>query len=488
MPTVRFGINRKKFNSTARASFAPAITANCVFKETTSVINPTLIVSDASVPQAEITLCNYFEMDNRMYWITDIRHFTNHICEVDGRTDVLATFAERILQSKAYITYTSAIQDGYYNPYLINDKIGRTSLTEVEMIGEGNIPFFSQTGCFALSALSEYPSSGATGVPAVFLLTASEMDAVQSRAAAPDLWEKVKDSLYNPLEGLIACRWIPIDISMISGSGGCAIAFGDNDFGTGKSIMQKTVVSTVDIFCQYKFQDENGKYDYRNFEPISEYSLWLPGFGLTEFPSAPFHNNESGGFTVQIQAVMGIPTGDVTYYISVGNRNNVIKTCSGSLGMDIPIGKTTSGFGSGITSAIASAGSIALAALSKNPAIFTSSAVSAASSAASASFSFMQTARSAQGSVGSWAIPAELINKVFVIRTSYGVSDIPENCREVIGAPLCKMFTLEKFIGFKVWLADYNLVEGGQPVCPCYDEWQELQSLLTSERGVFIEE
>lgn len=484
-----FGMNRKQFNSTGVDNAVLARGCTVYLKETTSILSPTLIVSDHDIAQGETGNFNYFEFSGRYYWIADIRHFTNHICEIDGKVDVLGTYRNRILQSKAFVTHTNSTQTGYYNPLLEHSKIARSMQAEFVAGDMASIPFFSSNGCFVVSALSKFPNSSDTGVPELFLLTGSELDALQQRLAAPDLWQKVKDVFYSPSEGIIACKWIPLDIGSVSGSS-AQIGFADfEDLGTGKNIAQKNITADIMVTMDYPYSDENGYYDYRNHEPFSEYAIWLPGVGLMDFPSILATDTpSSAGMVMNVKAVLSIPTGKISYQISVGNMHNIVKVCTGDVSVDIPIGKQTNGFGAGFAGLVNSAGSMAIALITKNPGLALSMETSAAVSATQASFAFMQHGRTASGSIGGWTTPAELMNNVFVVRTSYQASDTPQNSYEVIGRPYFKTVQqLEQLVGCKVWISDINVQQSGGTFSPTYEEWQELLRLIRSEQGVFLE-
>ena len=84
--TVYFYNNTKRLNST-KAPTTAATSVDCVLKQGTSLINPTLIVNLSSKPTY-----NYMSFDNRYYWITDIVSTKQDLWEISGRVDVLYTF------------------------------------------------------------------------------------------------------------------------------------------------------------------------------------------------------------------------------------------------------------------------------------------------------------------------------------------------------------------------------------------------------------
>lgn len=91
----------KRLNSTAR----PASTGTkfeCLFKEDTSLLNPVLTLRLASKPDY-----NFFKIDNRYYWITDIISLNNNRWQISGRIDALATLKGHIQATNAFVLYDS---------------------------------------------------------------------------------------------------------------------------------------------------------------------------------------------------------------------------------------------------------------------------------------------------------------------------------------------------------------------------------------------
>ena len=80
----------KRLNSTAR----PVETGTkyeCLFKEDTSLLNPALKLRLSNKPDY-----NYFKIDDRYYWITDIISLNNNLWQITGQIDVLATYKGHI--------------------------------------------------------------------------------------------------------------------------------------------------------------------------------------------------------------------------------------------------------------------------------------------------------------------------------------------------------------------------------------------------------
>ena len=91
----------KRLNSTAR----PVETGTkyeCVFKDNTSLLNPIITLRLSTKPDY-----NYFKMDDRYYWITDIISLATNLWQIAGRIDPLGTYKGHIQATSAFVLYDS---------------------------------------------------------------------------------------------------------------------------------------------------------------------------------------------------------------------------------------------------------------------------------------------------------------------------------------------------------------------------------------------
>ena len=99
--TIYYYNNTKRINSTAAAP-ASVGSYDCVFKNGSSLISPVLLLSLAAKPEF-----NYFSIDNRYYWVTDIVSVKDQLWEIHGSVDALTTFRAHILNTTAFVLYDS---------------------------------------------------------------------------------------------------------------------------------------------------------------------------------------------------------------------------------------------------------------------------------------------------------------------------------------------------------------------------------------------
>jgi hypothetical protein len=91
----------KRLNSTAAAP-TPAATLDCYLKNDCSFLNPYLRLNSSTKPTY-----NYFKLDDRYYWVTEVTSIANELWEIRGSVDPLTTFRGHIFNTSAFVLYDS---------------------------------------------------------------------------------------------------------------------------------------------------------------------------------------------------------------------------------------------------------------------------------------------------------------------------------------------------------------------------------------------
>ncbi len=110
MPTVNIGSTSKRVNSISKI-FSGGSSLSCKLKEPCSMQTPVFIVQGLS----KGTFYNYCSFEGRYYWVDDIVYLTNNLQEVHCHLDPLATYADAIKNSTAFVVYGDA---GHWNEYM----------------------------------------------------------------------------------------------------------------------------------------------------------------------------------------------------------------------------------------------------------------------------------------------------------------------------------------------------------------------------------
>ena len=126
MITVKLQYNKSASNKIGK-SLSDKESISCIIKESTSIVDPTIIVSGIGIDI--MGSINYMTIStfNRSYFITDIVNIGNGIWEISGHCDVLESFKTEI---KA-LTGIISRQENLYNLYLEDDMFPITATPHV---------------------------------------------------------------------------------------------------------------------------------------------------------------------------------------------------------------------------------------------------------------------------------------------------------------------------------------------------------------------
>ena len=110
------------------------LTMNCVLKEESSILKPTIIIEAATPPITYNYM--YIQELQRYYFIDDIVSKNNKIWEITGHVDVLQTYQNGILAQDAVIRR----QQNKYNLYLNDPDFMTYNYDQLQTL------YFSNTG------------------------------------------------------------------------------------------------------------------------------------------------------------------------------------------------------------------------------------------------------------------------------------------------------------------------------------------------------
>lgn len=110
------------------------LSMNCVLKEESSILKPTIIIEAATAPITYNYM--YIQELQRYYFIDDIVSKNNKIWEITGHVDVLQTFQNGILAQDAVIRR----QQNKYNLYLNDPDFMTYNYDQLQTL------YFSNTG------------------------------------------------------------------------------------------------------------------------------------------------------------------------------------------------------------------------------------------------------------------------------------------------------------------------------------------------------
>lgn len=424
--SVAFGNTDKRRNST----LVPGVGASyqCLLKDATSIITPTIQLYSESFP--DYNYC-YISEFHRYYFISDIVSESACIWNLSCEVDVLATYADEIKATPAFVMYAQSI--GY--PMIPDSRMPITDSFSSEAVATSAWPMYSDSGTYITSVISKGGSSG--GFAKNYAMTTGELSALADRMLDPSILDAVKDYyLGQPADAVVGCTWIPVGSAYVGQGSSEITAFG-NELGLSGTTAIPVVTGDVSVSVPLKYVDtETGSWqDYRNFEPYSKYLITLPGVGETDLPMISLASQQDGGTSVNIKCMYSLSTidGVITWIITGGSGFKPVLTATGSLGTQMPVAGKSINIG-GIIGAQAT-GTVGIAQLAVglttgNPLAMISGGATALASMTRA----IQNNFSVSGSVGGRGVK-DLNSKITVVRQSYLTSDTVSNVKDVIGRP-----------------------------------------------------
>lgn len=138
----KFYRNRADKNVVDKTEFLElALTENIIFKQETSVINPTIILERTSFPNFNYV---YIKELNRYYFVTNIDSIRYGLWEISLSVDVLMSYKDAILNLNAFIDRNENVT----NPMLIDKKRVIEQGLDIEVVEIENDVFFKGNEVF----------------------------------------------------------------------------------------------------------------------------------------------------------------------------------------------------------------------------------------------------------------------------------------------------------------------------------------------------
>ena len=415
----------------------------CFLKEETSVLNPVLQIRGASTTfgGSEFPDFNlaYIADFHRYYFVRNITSVSALIWEVTLEVDPLATYKNEILNANAFIEYGAS----GYNTSIPDGRLARTN-SVATTFAEAPLPdVFSSIGCFVLTTINE-KSDGKNGLATSYVGGQNVMQSISASLNASG-WEEIKRYFERPMDALISCIWLPINMTS-AGSGMTDVEFGP--YNTGVAALQSVGVLKGNFSTFFKLPYEDG--DFRNVEPYTELRITLPGVGMVQLPLCTIGGcAKSVGITVFYS--IDLTVGKIVYRLET-NGGATFMVCDGALGVPLPLSASTfnvGGYMTGVMSAIGGAATVTTAILTGgSSAAITAGATFAASGLVNGVSSASQNVASVSGSIGSRAGDDLNTGKMYIQIVTHEVSDLPSNVGAVVGRPVFKRGVISKYGSF----------------------------------------
>lgn len=409
--TITYWTNfSKRKNSTKQPSTGTDLTVK--LKEECSIINP--IFQSATMPAN--TNYIYVAEWSRYYFVTNVTYITNTIKEFSCEVDVLASFKSAISSTVAHIAYSSTGWDKDLTDGRIAIKGTKTIYHDSKSVG------LSSNGCYIIGIVNN-DADGKLGALSYYRISGYELSRLIKYMMATDFYDEVKQYFSgSPMDFIQSCIWVPVDGTGFVGTVKLNLSLGDSvltDYDVTPpapisitvypiSTPVKELGSIVSLSLGSKWQD------FRDNQPYTSASLFLPGVGLTDLNINDFYESNN----VNVQTIFDITTGDCTYKI-FDDTNELLKTITFNTAASVSLSQVNINAGgalTGIGGAVGGVLGLGMSAVAMNPLGMAGSTVGILAGASSAIMAANQRSTSIKGTNGGRSGFYDSMASVVVIR------------------------------------------------------------------------
>ena len=330
-----YSINKKQ-NSTKRPADS-GVTYDCKLKEECSILTPNIKL-DLGLSTAPSFNYAYISDWGRYYFIKNWT-FYNRLWEADLEVDVLGTYKTEIGNSNLYVLRSASSFDGKIldkaypliysqtthtilcddNISLVGTGIGSSSTTAEDIWGNksyhnGYVIVGTFSGVNDESVSYYYMNTSSFGNMATSLFNTIPSD-------FGDIADGVVKAIYNPIQYIVSCKWIPNIIPGVLPTSRSTIPCGYVDIAVGScsnalNMTQNNIIYGIYIDIPVH-PDTNTKGLYMNASPYTELILSFPPFCVTSLDV----NKLAGYSSILCKVVLDIRTGQADLFVQPFNKS-----------------------------------------------------------------------------------------------------------------------------------------------------------------------
>ena len=477
----------KRENSTLRPS-GSGTEFNCVLKNETSIINPTIVIdfSDQADPQPHIYNYAYIPSFNRYYFISDVSSVRGLLWEYTLTCDVLATYKDQISGSSLYLLRCSALFDGdvvdsYYpiktnyttaSKYVLTPWFQSGSEVQIDL-GTFIIGIASKPGLITDSYFGSVKYVAVTRSELCklvdYLMDAQtltnwsiSLDGVTAEAAK---------ALIDPLQFIKSCQWSPIMYGSIAGSEQTGLSIWSwSAAGVRYKNMPAAppyITYTID-FSSIPRHPQASRGGYLNTEPYTKMSMCVPPFGLIELDTTLTAKATHIIGKIIYDLITGVGILEIHYNTVDGPPACRIQS---QIGVPVQLTQVYNDY-------IGSAGGVAGGILGTIGSVLTGNIAGAIQGGVSAITSAANAIKPIQSSIGGNGGYSDLDGYATLYAVFY---TIPDEDRAHVGRPLCSNVNMSDLAAHTYCLA----LDGDLAINGTSDEQRALKAFL--EGGFYYE-
>lgn len=458
----------KKHNSTSRpAAGTVAIEFEIFLKRNTSINNPIFLL-DIGESFFNYNYIYWVDMD-AYYYVEDVVYGNDYIKEIVCTCDVLATARQYIINSTAFVKYSSI----NYDPYINDDRIKPTSAIET-LVSNNSFsgliakPTNAATYCYILTTIN---SNGVTS----YAVSRNTIEYIGQALMdhADDIIGTLKEFFTSAKDSILKIQCIPWSLSCLQGQGICGSNSEYIEIGKYSTTIDGYRIDGSGIVVSTDFVDiPTRPNDFTRIEPYCEGKIHLPLLGTMDLSLSELQDVNR----IYFRYVSNVLTGETSCILYKGNsdinQGKVFASTAGNVNFEIPLGYITQSNPTGLVTG--AGGLVATAALATG-----AGAVVGGIAASVASFaSYFSKSPSSVGAFGGNASAYDS-EKLQVIIYKHGLTETPDNLRVLHGRPCGKILNLGTLVNGYVQTSEFELQAG-------YDDEMTQQVNRLMDSGVYL--
>lgn len=432
---LRLYKHNKRINSTLLPSNDDLlITGEVVFKRPTSVDKPTFILACGANDMPYARIANYAEFQGTYFWITELIQTSNTHIEISCEIDVLATYKNQILETKAYVLYSDSAGR---TDILDSRSVATIEIVPAETITTPTTPKIfahSQGGSFMLQCVNSEPTVELATMCIFFMNTAIAHD-VGGKLQSENFLDICARYFFKPIDFIGNFMWFPFNYKDYLSAGQLineVLEIGQYSSGVfvDRVRVEKHIEDVVVLSLPESLTNT-----YTNSANYCRITAYLPYVGEIDLPVELL----IGSSTITFKIIVDLISGSIGYKIMT--QDKFIGMYTAPFGTKLPIGSSTENIGAYITGLTGSATAIAGAVMA-NPLIAMGGIATSTTSIGN-----MPITNQKQGVAGS-ALPVYIEPNIILNIYKTKLSTSVTNRKEALGLPYCSTVELSTLSGY----------------------------------------
>ena len=308
----------------------------------------------------------YIPKWDKYYFVATPNILTNYHVQYDLEEDYLASRKTEVGSTVAHIAYSSTGWDKD-----LTDSRCAVKGTKTIYHDSQALPFVT-AGCYIVGIVNNQ-TDGKLGALSYYRMDAINLAKLITWMMKDDFFTKIS-SYFNgkPLDFIQSCIWCPVNGADFGNTLQTTMYLGDTAVADYSTVPETAVLIShypittpikaypvVSVSLGSKFND------FRDAQPYTSASLYLPGVGLTDLNANDFYESAN----VNIETIFDITTGDCTYKI-YDDTNQLLKTVSFNASASVSLSQVninSAGALAGIGGAVGGVVGLGVAAVTMNP-------------------------------------------------------------------------------------------------------------------------